>query len=704
MANFMFVIARGRPEPICQNGTEPFVPKASVLLFLSSCAKTMAGMRQKAGLRQGHTKASAGQLPSTHRSLRPNRLTFTTHDELINKLLPGLKRRSRSQTKSETTPTKARPLTILPHLSEEDEGRPSCSSATSSESATAYRGSRSITLGGYLSAKDLAERKRDSRRVVLTGAEGLTFDDFFPLYGAPPRPAPAPPLYDIDTAACDSPLDDINLRFSGLGISLDFPSPPADVTSTPSSRRRGRSPTPSVSSSITSNTTSSSSSSDPKVVHFTPPTSDDESRPNLQRAPTCKSHRASIYFAKSMPDLNVPEVVVESESENEEDIQSDVEWFANDISDVVTLSSPLPPSFPLAACSSNAPDLRARPDSILPPPRRAGRSRNSKPLPNVPRLSVQDSSKTSGVQGRPSAQLDPTFPSRRKSFLIPSRPPPPPPIKVSRCSTSTMERETEELLAQLASAALGAGFLGTGLSALHNAPLSASVPPSPSSAYIVTHRASARPPPRMSLPADISDLSDEAPYTPGATAELEIEIIPEMDEIPTWPKTPQSASVYSQASMSAGSLPVSPASSFSFDISFVHGDSPVENNVDNEVPHTPTEPFVPERVLRSRWSSSTLSSQFDREPASSWISRFHLSPSKRGKGKSLSPPSTPSKRSSPPKSPLSPMFKRSLEFDRLERRDSCSSHVSDARSDSGDSTASSGLRRKPIPVEMFIRA
>ncbi|KAI0938335.1 hypothetical protein AcW1_001913 [Taiwanofungus camphoratus] len=625
-----------------------------------------------------------------------------------NRLLPTLKRRSRSNSKPDIPAAKGKPLDILPDLSEEDEGRPSLSSVSSVNSASPYRRTRtmggSTTLGNRLS---VAERKRDSRRVVLTGAEGLTFEDFFPTHSAPSRP-PRPPFKP--DAACESPLDDINLRFSGLGISLDFPSPPLDIinlanTNSSPSPQRGHSPTPSMLSNDTSSTSDGSSNSSPRRPYITPPTSDDESTPHLLRAPTCKSHRASILFTKSLPDLNqTPSVKIE----DEEEVDSDVEWFAHDISDVVTLSSPLPPSFPLSATSSlSSSDLRARPDSVPPPPPRPnapeGRSRLSKPLPNVPRLSLQGQTS----YGRPSVQLDPAFPQRRKSFLIPDRPPPPPPIQVTRCST--MEEETDEMLAQLASAALGTGFLGTGLGApCDGSSTAGSVPPSPSSGFIVTQPSHRRLPPRMSVPADVLDFSDETPWTPGITREFEVEISLEHDVTQAWPSTPQSVSIYSQASMSVGSLPTSPVSSFEFDMDLTLADG---SGVTDKIPLSPANPDSPdvdtlnhpERVLRSRWSSSTLGSQMEQQAHSaSWMARFNLSPSKKGKSKG----STASVPKVVPKSPISPAFKRSFDLNGgLERRGSRSSRLSDGgKSDSGDSTASSGLRRKPIPVEIFMRA
>ncbi|KAI0749028.1 hypothetical protein C8Q74DRAFT_1374122 [Fomes fomentarius] len=108
----------------------------------------------------------------------------------------------------------------------------------------------------------------------------------------------------------------------------------------------------------------------------------------------------------------------------------------------------------------------------------------------------------------PSAQLDPTFPLKRRSYLVPSRPPPPPPMPSSP-GLSAMEQATEELLAELMNAALGAGFLGTELTVPRDMWSDAgSVPPSPSSHFIVTSPASPcpsglRPPPRSSVPADI---------------------------------------------------------------------------------------------------------------------------------------------------------------------------------------------------------
>ncbi|KAJ8468479.1 hypothetical protein ONZ51_g9620 [Trametes cubensis] len=324
-----------------------------------------------------------------------------------NRILPNLKRRSRSTTKSDA---KAKPLHILPNVTEEDEQptRHSCSSTSSVPSANHHSRlpASCATIAGRPTLDEVIHIKRDSRRVVLTGVEGLTFDDFFPPSSAPrvrtPSPPPQeripspPPRSAASSPASESPLDDINLRFSGLGISLDFPPPPPATIRAASrsfSRRREQSPTPSNASSDVS---SAESSPSPKTPCTTPPTSDDEShcKSNLARAPTFKSQRASIFFMKSMPDLSEPVRKTSISSTVDDDsILEELEWIARDVSEIITLSSPLPPTFPATPTESPV-DLRARPDSVMPLPRKqigTGRSRASKPLPIVPRISVQES-------------------------------------------------------------------------------------------------------------------------------------------------------------------------------------------------------------------------------------------------------------------------------------------------------------------------
>ncbi|THG98894.1 hypothetical protein EW026_g3370 [Hermanssonia centrifuga] len=261
-----------------------------------------------------------------------------------------------------------------------------------------------------------------------------------------------------------------------------------------------------------------------------------------------------------MPDL--PRLSHLPDHDDEENVsdEEDASWYAQDISDIITLSTPLPPTFPLTPTSTV--DSRVRPDSLPPPPRfnSAGRSRHSKPLPVVPRLSIQPSPPRG-----PSAQLDPTFPAQKKRHpAIPSRAPPPPPIRIE-CPSPTMEEKTDELLALLANAALDSGFSGTGLGGSSNV-FPPSLPVTPSSAYIPMTPAPSRPPPRSSIPADVDDLEEgnrSAEQQDQDLAQI-VEFELEGASSPEWPATPHNISLYSQASFSIDALPSSPSSPFEF--------------------------------------------------------------------------------------------------------------------------------------------
>ncbi|KAI0341423.1 hypothetical protein BDW22DRAFT_1408069 [Trametopsis cervina] len=630
----------------------------------------------------------------------------------------NLKRKSRTRTKAElSSPSKAKPLHILPGLAEleEEESRPSTSSMVSPSSdylspilsaSRGFGGSRTLGSGARTSrVQDTADRKRDSRRVVLTGAEGLTFDDFFPALGEP-RPAPSPQVNpsppqtrrqsEDPFVVIESPLDSINFRFSGFNLEFDAPATP--------SSRRSLSPTPST----TIASSSSAASAASRTPIFTPPTSDDESQvkphpfSNLTRAPTYKSQRASILFMKSMPDLQraaaQPHPPVPSRTDDDSE---DASWFANELSDIVTMATDSPES----ALNETR---RARPDSVFPQPHPSfGRHRQSKALPSLPRLSLTEAS-TRG----PSAQLDPTFPQKMRR-AIPTRPPPPPPIRIEPAPSPTMEERTDELLALLANAAMDSAFLGTGLSGSTVFP--PSLPVTPSSAFAIVTPVTARPPPRSSIPADIHDFFDDdccpddrdlLPDESDDGFEFDIDSPPTS----TWPLTPKSISIYSQDSMSLDMVPLE-----------METPKAVKGGFDSSTDEIPLSPAIsdspfagmyasdaPPRVLRSRWSSSTLSSLVDTRQAplspSSWKLRFNLgssvSPTKKSH-KIKTSISKPSLKATKSQTPLGSAAQTSAT---LERRESSSSRMSDSGSDSGESTASSGLRRKPIPIEIFMRA
>jgi hypothetical protein len=275
-------------------------------------------------------------------------------------VLSNLRRsRERSRSKPTTTksPSKAKPLHILPELAELSEQEEEDASRSASPQAlriSPFKSSSDARQSSYVSS-DASAKKRSSRRVVLTGVEGLTFDDFFPIQT--PRPAPLPPTARPQAASYiqhDSPLDSLNLHLSPLGL---YP----NVPTSPSSSRGGRSPspTPSVASAASASTVSSvASTSSARAKVFTPPTSDDESHETmafrLARAPTHKSHRGTIGY---VPGTRKSRSVSEK-SIVDLDIARDV-------------NGPWPET------------------PVLPTAKVSGRSRFSKPLPSVPRLSVQ---------------------------------------------------------------------------------------------------------------------------------------------------------------------------------------------------------------------------------------------------------------------------------------------------------------------------
>ncbi|KAI0826291.1 hypothetical protein BC629DRAFT_68749 [Irpex lacteus] len=494
----------------------------------------------------------------------------------MSSIFANFKRKSRSRTKPEhVSPSKAKPLDILPGVREIEEEDPRLSTSsilsTSTSSSTnylspTYRANHSAghpfgTSSRSSTFQDAAERKRDSRRVVLTGAEGLTFEDFFPVSAAPPRPAPSPPqattslpplrrpIAEDPYAVIESPLDSINVRFSGLHLQFDVPTTPSTV--------RSPSPTPSVASSRTTSTTASSSSTASTVSTLapaTPPTSDDESHAkphpysNLNRAPTHKSQRASVHYVKSASDMRWPSRKRESmvppipmREEDDDSDSDDVSWFAQELSDIIIMA-------PTAPEPQLRETRRARPDSVLllPHPTASRSKRNG-----LSHLSIQ-------VPSMPSSQLDPTFPQRQRQAM-PSRAPPPPPIVIESPPSPTMEEKTEELLAMLANAAMDLNFLGTGLTG-SSSMLPPSVPVTPSSAFAIVSPQPLRPPPRSAIPADIDYFDDtRTPETRDALSdERDGELEFEIDNLPSpeWPPTPKSTSLYSQASISLDTIPV----------------------------------------------------------------------------------------------------------------------------------------------------
>lgn len=333
-----------------------------------------------------------------------------------------------------------------------------------------------------------------------------------------------------------------------------------------------------------------------------------------------------------------------SESEDSDsDLEDAYEWYSRELAEVVDMKP--------ATARGASPGSRPRPESIY----------------------VASTSSTRVVPGHmPSPQLDPQYP--RRTFVIPKRAPPPPPVE--------------------------------------------------------------RTPPRGSMvPEDlvIDDLLDEYFYSPSTSpSQSEFSDSGLLEDIPFLLEEEDAEDDDAPIQLPL-CLPTSP-----FALDFEEFDTigqslePVasapEDSEDSHIDDSES------HILRSRWSSSTLDSAYSAGAASPksrlmkiWAARAkHMSSPKSPKTPKISKhahshsmssylasPKTPYYKFRPeevaavdyanapptassarfPSTPVSPAHVK-----RSPSRQSCSS------ADSGDSSASSGLRRKPIPVEMFLRA
>ncbi|KAF9652599.1 hypothetical protein BDM02DRAFT_3109168 [Thelephora ganbajun] len=411
-------------------------------------------------------------------------------------------------------------------------------------------------------------------------------------------------------------------------------------------RKRTHSPASSISSAA-----SSSSSSDDTVGQppLTPCTSDDECIPASLSVTAPNSKRLSVLFVKPMPDLRPPSPKIATVEEISEDDGEEAEWLTHEMQDFVTFSP------------ASGENLSSRPESFLPP------LPTSNPFKDF----------SSPIVG-PSAQLDPTFhfcQKKTRSFVIPSRPPPPPPIQI--CPASPLSNVF----------AISSPSLST-----------TTIPPTP---------ISSRPPPRSSIPCDVDELMrmdmDDFDF-------LEDELAEARDSYPNSPFNSIFNAYQHSPSASIGfsvdDLPATP-STFAFS-DYLHNYDLPQSPLRRSNSSISTSSSATRR-LRSKWSTSTLGSVYNNQPqSSSWMSKFSF---KKGSNKEKAVPSTPTL-PSPPKSAKKEkrrkftgadiIVRRSYESEvaQVGRRDSRGSRTS---SESVESSPSPGLRRKPIPVEIFMK-
>ncbi|RDB30475.1 hypothetical protein Hypma_007299 [Hypsizygus marmoreus] len=657
----------------------------------------------------------------------------------------------------------------LPMIMEEDEPRSSSSSSrspspmapcssSSGASNTKVRGVKSKRRHANLSVSDI----RVARAALVHDDNDISQHN--PALLSSPRPAPRPPA--SPTSSPEPSPDPFSLKFSDG--SLKFPHPPIPTPSSISTfdhfRLECESPTPSMSSSSASTSPESHSSGLP----LTPSSSDDEF-PSYYSSPlpSFNPRRVSIKplvinklnssltpddspcvvstlrqsFKKVQEDYSLltPSSPISSDGNLASDSEeSDSEWYNREFSKILTLCSPLPPNFP----------EMARPESMCVPD-----SAPSQAFPTSPT-----------TQGCPSAQLDPAFPRRRRSRIsIPKYPPPPVP----------------SVPAHLRSPSASSIPIGSPVPSTPTKPRSR-----PSSGVLfIAPPLVRRPPPRSSIPADCILVDETFAFSDDSGSAFSFSLY---DDLPstTSHEAESPKSFYSQPSFQSptpspfpSSFPSTPSSFPSEEFDFPVDEVEFEMDLDRSMmlplslPNSPIDleadiasgleelrlssptqvaPKYPSidlsdadtfttsadpgsssgdcdesRMLRSKWSSSTLSSIREEHAqrsgfgASAKLRSYFGSPSPRsrrataGSSRKSGTPTTPLTPTSPAKrfrharreSDVMVIGYGQPQGRELRRRGSVTPSVSDAGSEeSASSTSSSGLRRKPIPVEMFLRS
>ncbi|KAG6907749.1 hypothetical protein DXG01_007549 [Tephrocybe rancida] len=547
-----------------------------------------------------------------------------------------------------------------------------------------------------------------------------------------PRPAPLPPV-SANSSPEPSP-DPFSLRFSDG--SLRFPRPPIP---TPSAltfdhyRTGSESPTPSMSSCSSSTSPETQSSGLPA----TPSSSDDEF-PSYYYSPTPAFNPRRVTIkplvitkhntraalrdsigsspSKLTNDYSLPSPLPSREDDS--DSESDNEWYSREFSKILTLSSPLPPNLP----------THGRPDSIC-------ITDNNRMPPSMPPTPSTPS------HGFPSSQLDPAFPRRRRSRVsIPSYPPPPVPTSAKRASVTPSPMKTSRRRSNFLTVTPPSrrppprssipadcilvddtftfsddGASAFSLSMYDDSPTSARPTVSPQSAYSQQSFQSAQP----------SPFPSSFPSTPSSAFPSSI------DEEFDFPVEEFEFDLEDRPMMLPLDLPTSPldleadlTSRFEQLRNEPHPQAFGISNADafstGEHSPLPRRPSAGDdsRELRSRWSSSTLGSVREEHARRSGLGptlrSYFGSPSAKPKRSASSRLSG----SEIPKTPLTPTsparrirhakresdvmaigYRYPAPAHGLKRRGSTSPSVSDAGSEeSASSTASSGLRRKPIPT------
>ncbi|KAF8067679.1 hypothetical protein FPV67DRAFT_1607633 [Lyophyllum atratum] len=638
-----------------------------------------------------------------------------------------------------------KPLPMI--VEEDDEPRSSVSRSPSPGQHIA-----SLSAGGTQTAGVKSKRRHANLSVsdIRLARTALVHDDSDfaqqnPGLLSAPRPAPRPPI--CFTPSPEPSPDPFSLKFSD--VSLRFPHPPIPTPSSASFdhyRTGSESPTPSMSSSSSTSPESRSAG-----LPTTPSSSDDEfSSYYSSPLPSFNPRRVSIkplvitkHNPSTIPGDSIcsisssalePSKSLDEHSDAEE---SDSEWYNREFSNILTLCSPLPPNF----------TQNSRPDSIC--------VSQISPSSETP---TQTSSTPS--QKFPSLQLDPAFPRRRRSRVsIPNYPPPPvptlpehlrsppsTPAKTSIPRSNTLTVTPPPLRRPPPRSSIPADcilvdetftFSDDGASfsfSLYDSSPTTSTPfaDSPKSCYSQQSFQSPYPSPfPSSFPSTPTSFPSSAEEEFDFLVE-DIEFEGDLDSSMMLPLSLPTSPIDLEADIATGleELRSAPRSQYQR-----MGISDARATTTSPAPALPALSAGDDsRELRSRWSSSTLGSIREEHArrsglglaASAKLRAYFGSPSPKTKATSPSSRRSGSSVSGMgsvvPTTPLSPTSpaKRFGHARResdvaaigygspsqgLRRSGSVTPSVSDAGSDeSSSSSGSSGLRRKPIPVEMFLRS
>ncbi|KAH9477377.1 hypothetical protein JR316_0009585 [Psilocybe cubensis] len=702
-----------------------------------------------------------------------------------------LQRQARTLRSRKLTQSSIRNKPLLNVILEEDETR------TSSRSPSPVLSLSSSSKSGSSSTHSLKAKRRRAMAHVsdIRIARESTHDDdieLSPLLLSAPRPAPSPP-----TSSSESP-DSFSLTFTN--VAYKFPHPPtpsslggcesptpsmSSLSSSPCSRHGDMPLTPSSSDDESS---TSSRSFNPRRAAIQPLViAKHNPRPS---SPFNEISLSSSSLLEPFKDSSEEPQVTSLTSAFMDDVysydsdpESDSEWYNREFSDFLSLYSPTPSSFPIQQARPESMFLSEDIDVASPKSQR----RISKALPPTP--STPASRRESVVV--PSAE--PKRSSKRESrrISIPKYPPPPVPTASrpssmsSRTSSPTsapacnktlphsirrppprmsipLDCELDFDLAEIEEDDSSSAFSFS----MYEIDLDYGIAEQPKSSGSSGSDPSVYSQPSFEEEEDHFDgqeITFDLDYSlmlplslPTTPFDLEADIALGLEKLRVQEETQVDLPTISIEEQQPAPTPeptpepeqeivvddvFSPSSSSSFSFSPSPSVTSHSNDYFLAVPSSNTAKrplFNEEKILKSKWSSSTLGSVREEHEHRASASKLRLyfgggqSPSKSGKRGSAQsnkkvPPTptspfslmTPRKSSrgyavSPPPSasPSSRGHFRGTSSDVMiigygggVRRRGSVSTVSDVGSeDSSSSTSSSGLRRKPIPIEMFLRS